>query len=153
MQAVRPVQPLALLAHADQAAGFFDLPLEKTRQIFEKACNPAAWMPAAVPGLHLFDLIPGPRWANADAGLIRFEPGVSFPHHSHMGEERVLMLEGAIRFTDGSEQHAGEELIMPPGSAHAFTVLPEGATYGLILGTGVIVDGFGPYPNAVKRVP
>lgn len=153
MQATRPVQPLTLTAHADKAAKFFDLPADKARKILEKACNPAAWSPAAVPGLSLFELIPGPAWAQSDAGLIRFEPNVSFPHHTHMGEERVLMLEGGIRFADGSEQHAGDEVIMPAGSSHAFTVLPEGATYGLILHQGVIVDGFGPYPNSAKRVP
>src|SRR4029077_3392146 len=103
-----------------------DISVDKAQMILEKASNPASWFPAAIPGLHLFDLIPGARFAGADAGLIRFEPNTRFPKHSHMGEERVLMLEGGIRFDDGTEQRAGEELVMPAGSEHAFTVLPEG---------------------------
>ena len=41
------------------------------------------------------------------ASLIRMPPGSRYPRHRHLGEERFLMLQGGVRFDDGSSADAG----------------------------------------------
>jgi anti-sigma factor ChrR (cupin superfamily) len=47
------------------------------------------------------------------------------PDHRHLGEERLLILEGSLVETDGSEFRAGDLVVKPAGSSHAFHI-PEG---------------------------
>ena len=65
--------------------------------------------------------------------LLKFDPGASYPNHSHPGGEEVYVLEGEIRF--GSTQlNAGDYLYTPPNATHSvfsrtgcvlFLVVPE----------------------------
>lgn len=49
--------------------------------------------------------------------LLRFEPGASYPHHSHPAGEEAYVLEGEVAF---GERHlrAGDYLYTPPGGTH-----------------------------------
>lgn len=50
--------------------------------------------------------------------LLKFDPGASYPNHTHPGGEEVFVLEGAVRF--GSIQlEAGDYLYTPPNETHA----------------------------------
>jgi anti-sigma factor ChrR (cupin superfamily) len=134
----------------DKMAEFFDVSVNAARAILEKASNPAAWEPGPIPGMHLFHLQPGPAYAAADAGLIRFEGGVAFPKHTHLGLEHTLMLEGGVALDDGTHLRAGDRLVKPAGSAHAYTVHPEGCLFALVLYTGVDIEGVGPLTTSKK---
>jgi putative transcriptional regulator len=132
------------LAWATKLAGFFDVTVEQARAILHKAAEPTAWEADRFPGMFLFHLRPGPKWAGADAGLVRFEGGVVFPNHEHVGNEYTLMLEGGVRFSDGSMCRAGDPpRHMERGTQHSFQVLDEGALYGLILFDGIEIPGVG----------
>jgi len=143
MQAIRPVQPVRNLDRADQVAKFFDLPSSEARALLEKAANPAAWEAAPWPGLYLMHLVAGPKFAGADAGLVRFDGGSTFPVHAHDGDEHTLMIEGVVTFTDGRRLEAGGYELMQPGREHGFTVDAEGCIYAQMLYVGIDIPGIG----------
>jgi anti-sigma factor ChrR (cupin superfamily) len=50
--------------------------------------------------------------------LIRMEPGCGYPRHRHVGDEHVLVVQGA--YADGHGTHGtGELVVHPDGSEHA----------------------------------
>ena len=55
--------------------------------------------------------------------LVEFAPGVSFPRHSHPGEELVYVIEGSLEYAlEGRPPvtlKAGEVLLIPTGTPHA----------------------------------
>lgn len=129
------------LVHASAFAKFFEVSVERARALLQKASGQAAWAAGPIPGMELFHLLPGARFATADAGLVRFAPGVEFPTHRHLGEERTLIFEGGFRMSDGKELRAGEELVMPADSSHAYRVLEAGCLFALVLYKGVEIPG------------
>jgi putative transcriptional regulator len=143
LQATRPVQPLKPMQLVDQLAQFFDVSVATARSILHKASNPAAWVASPLPGMHLLHVLGGKRLAGADAGLVRLAGGMSFPWHTHLGEEQTLILEGGVTLNDGHVQRVGEILVMDGGSRHAYTVHEEGCTFALTLHGGVDIDGIG----------
>ena len=55
--------------------------------------------------------------------LVEFAPGVSFPRHSHPGEEIVYVVEGSLEYQLDDKPpvtlKAGEVLFIPNGGVHA----------------------------------
>ena len=50
--------------------------------------------------------------------LLKFDPGASYPNHSHPAGEEVYVLEGEVRF--GPDQlKAGDYLYTAPGATHS----------------------------------
>jgi hypothetical protein len=138
------VQPVAHLEHSERLAGFFDVPPAAARTILEKASNPAAWAASPLPGITLLHLAPGPAFAGADAGLVRFDGGVQVPLHDHEGQERTLVLSGGMTFADGSTlAPGGAPLVMQRGQKHAFTAAAEGCLYAVTLYGGIYIEGIG----------
>ncbi len=75
--------------------------------------------------------------------LVEFAPGVSFPKHSHPGEELVYVVEGTLEYAlDGrppATLKAGDVLFIPAGTPHA--VRNVGATKATELGTYIVEKG------------
>lgn len=63
--------------------------------------------------------------------LVEFAPGVSFPRHSHPGEEFVYVVEGSLEYQlDGKPPvtlKAGEVLFIPDGAVHAVRNVGNGS--------------------------
>ena len=63
--------------------------------------------------------------------LVGFAPGVSFPRHSHPGEEIVYVVEGSLEYQlDGKPPvtlKAGEVLFIPDGAVHAVRNVGSGS--------------------------
>jgi len=60
-------------------------------------------------------------WESLQA-LVTFEPGSTFPRHSHPGEEIIYVTEGSVDYeVDGKwlTVKAGEVLFIPNGTVHA----------------------------------
>jgi quercetin dioxygenase-like cupin family protein len=60
----------------------------------------------------------------------RFEPGASFPRHSHDQEQVTLVLEGAVEMALAEERitlESGGFCIVPGGTAHGITAGRAGA--------------------------
>lgn len=77
-------------------------------------------------------------WETLQA-LVSFEPGASFPRHSHPGEEIIYVTQGTIEYEVAGKPvtvKAGEVLFIPYGVVHAAKNTGEGpaaelATYVL----------------------
>lgn len=103
---------------------------------------PGAWDGGPRSGVALLHLDGGPSVKDAVTGFVRVEVGAEFPEHSHVGDEVVLVLQGAFEDSDGTVFRAGDEAWMPAGSTHRFRSLGPARLVGLaIVHGGVIVDG------------
>ena len=61
-----------------------------------------------------------------------FEPGASFPIHSHPQEQITVIAEGAVEMTIGGETQTlgpGDWSVAPGGVEHGITAGPEGASF------------------------
>jgi quercetin dioxygenase-like cupin family protein len=63
--------------------------------------------------------------------LVEFAPGVSFPEHSHPGEEIAYVVEGSLEYALEGRQpvtlHAGDALFIPAGAPHAVKNVGNGS--------------------------
>ena len=75
--------------------------------------------------------------------LVEFAPGVSFPRHSHPGEELVYVTEGSLEYAlEGRPPltlKAGEVLLIPAGTPHA--VRNVGSNKAAELATYIVEKG------------
>jgi putative transcriptional regulator len=120
----------------ERLARFFDVTTERARALLELASEPLAWTPGPTSGISLIHLQGGPRFARADAGLVRLAPGARFPRHRHNGDEFGLILEGGFIDADGTVVRAGEQHDRAAGTSHDFVALPEGCVFA-----AVVIDG------------
>lgn len=63
----------------------------------------------------------------AESWLIRLEAGAHAPSHDHPAAEECLVLEGAIRYLEGSTLHAGDYEMVRAGAHHSELVSDTGA--------------------------
>lgn len=128
--------------HFDKLSLLFDLGEPELLEIAENSALDERWEHLSITGVRLFHLAPGPALAGADAGLVSIPAGASFPLHRHLGEERTLVLEGALSESDGTLYRPGDPLTMRADTSHAFQVLP-GATliYAVVLFGPIEIDG------------
>jgi hypothetical protein len=106
---------------ADRVARFFDVARERAAELLDWIDEPGRWE-RQLDWIHLLHLEGGPAVAGADAGFVRLRAGAQFPAHRHLGDERVLVLQGAIHLDDGRVLRRGDEVESPVGTAHSFYV-------------------------------
>jgi hypothetical protein len=123
----------------------FDLGDAALSELFERAATTEAWQATLLPGTRLLHLPGGARVAGADNGLVRIDGGLRFPMHRHLGEERVLLLQGGyIDEPSGRVYRAGDLHVMSEGESHAYTTLPEAELWlAVSVVGGVEVEGYG----------
>jgi putative transcriptional regulator len=92
--------------------------------------DPMAWLDRGVPGMRVARARAGPALRGARVCFLEAAPSARHPLHRHVGEERVLLLEGGFRLDDGREVHAGDLVVSASGSMHAFTVFADGRCVG-----------------------
>jgi hypothetical protein len=105
-----------------RAAELFDLPESVIISELGRLAEPKVWRFAGLPGIQHATVKGGPKVASAETLFVRFAPGVRFPKHRHTGLERVLVLEGSYRDTNGVEHRAGELREWAEGTEHGFLV-------------------------------
>ena len=127
----------------DRLAVLFDLPVEGIRAVLSAIDgDPGAWTQGPIPGVGLLHFDGGPAVAAADNGLVHLEPGTPFPHHKHLGQEEVLVIEGAYRADDGRIYRAGDRHSMTAGTEHSYEVLPDArCIFAVCLHGGIEIDG------------
>jgi putative transcriptional regulator len=133
---------------ADKFARVFDLARDKAEWLIAQIGAPRregdGWRPGPMPGMELFDFKAGPRLVGADTGLVRFPPNMTFPKHSHLGRETMLVLQGGFTTDDGKHVGPGDELTMEEGSAHEMLIDGDGCVSAVSLRVGIYVEGVGP---------
>ncbi|MEI9940576.1 MAG: cupin domain-containing protein [Pseudomonadota bacterium] len=103
----------------DKLTQFFDLSAEALRSIFARAGNEAAWEQGPLPWVSLFHFQGGPAVAGFDTGFVRLKKGMPFPPHRHLGQERVLILDGGYFDHEQRWYGAGDFHDMSEGSQHS----------------------------------
>jgi len=103
----------------------FDLSAEALRAIFVRAANLADWEPGPLPWVSLFHFQGGPAVAGFDTGLVRLKKGMSFPPHRHLGNERVLILEGGYFDHEQRWYGPGDVHDMADDSQHSLLMNPD----------------------------
>lgn len=98
---------------------FFDLSVETLRSLFQRAGNEAEWEQGPLPWVSLFHFQGGPAVAGLDTGFVRLKKGMPFPPHRHVGDERVLIIDGGYFDNDGKWYGPGDVHDMSHGTQHA----------------------------------
>ena len=120
----------------DRIAALIDLGADAVRPLLSRIDDAAAWEPG-LPGMHMQHFQAGPRFATADAGFVRLQPGMAFPRHRHLGPELTIVLEGAMR-TGDQVYGPGAVLEMAEGTVHDYGATAERDLVVLTIQTGII---------------
>jgi predicted ChrR family anti-sigma factor len=118
----------------------WDLGAEQVRSLFEWM-KTAHWEPSGIPGVDVLHIQPGPAAAHADAGFVRFVPGLEFPFHDHIGDELQLILDGDMTDNRGIVYRVGDTMSMPVGTTHSFVIGADGCVIALSLVGGIVING------------
>ena len=105
------------LPFLDRSMALFDLPEAETQVHLRSVDEPDAWEDM-LPGVRYRDFDGGPGLADAHVGLVRLAPGEAFPRHSHVGEERTLVLQGELVDDEGRHYRAGDLIVSADGTTH-----------------------------------
>lgn len=108
---------------ATQVASLFDLPVDAVTALFERMSGSEGWFAGPAAGVEVFPVNAGPKLGDALTALLRIAPGAEFPHHEHLGPERVLVLQGGYRCSTGPEVWRGEIDHRVGGTSHSFVAL------------------------------
>jgi hypothetical protein len=106
-----------------RVARMFDLDEESAGRTLEVLVSPSAWIDGPLPGIRCAPIVAGPRCTAGMNMFIAADPGARFPIHQHLGEERVLVMQGAFREDDGSVARPGDLVVKASESTHDFVVL------------------------------
>jgi quercetin dioxygenase-like cupin family protein len=125
-----------------RVARLLDLSLDGTRPLLLAIDGGAKWDRGPRQGIELFHVDGGPAVENAVTGFVRIAPGTEFPEHSHLGEEVVLVLQGACEDSGGAVFGAGDEARMAAGTHHHLRAIGEvRLLYLAVIDRGVVIDG------------
>ncbi len=113
------------LPFLDRLMSLFDLPESETQREIDTIVSPGDAWEELLPGCSFRDFDGGPGLGEAHAGLVRLRPGGVFPAHRHVGEERMLVLQGRVRDEHGNEYRAGDLFVMADGTSHELTVVGD----------------------------
>ena len=105
------------LPFLDRFAGLCDLPSDEAQEHLHKIDQDDAWEDMT-DGVRFFDFEGGPAIGDAHGGLVRVAPGAKFPMHTHVGEERILVLQGVAEDDRGNTFRPGDFIVSDDGTAH-----------------------------------
>lgn len=101
----------------------------------------ASWQAGPAPEVSLLHVRGGPRVEGAVTGFVRIGHGGVFPDHEHVGDETVLILQGACE-DDGAVYRPGDVARRGPGGPHSVRqVGPIELVYLAVVEGGVVIDG------------
>jgi anti-sigma factor ChrR (cupin superfamily) len=133
--------PMRYAPFFDRLAELFDLSESDIEALLEKARDERSWQRTLLPGVRRFELRPGPRLRGAEAYLMRFSPGLTFPAHRHRGSESLFVLEGSYVDTSGTRVGPGDRQEMPAGSEHTLRVQKGGPCVAAVVSGGIEFTG------------
>jgi putative transcriptional regulator len=114
-------------AFSARLARLFDVTVERARELLGLIDRPESWRPQ-LPGIALVHFEGGPATAGADCGFVRIDPGVTFPAHTHLGEEVTLVLSGQFRdVANNLTSSPGDDYLQAAGTTHDLTCVSEEA--------------------------
>lgn len=131
-----------LLPFLDRMMALFDLPEAQAQAHLHSVDDDEAWEDM-LPGVRFRDFDGGPALGDAHGGLVRLQPGEAFPHHSHVGEERMLVLQGELCDDEGQHLRPGDLVVSVDGSAHGLRAVGDReAVYAAVV-VAIVITGLG----------
>jgi anti-sigma factor ChrR (cupin superfamily) len=106
-----------------RVARLFDLDEASAGRTLQALVSPNAWIDGPLPGIRCAPVTVGPGCTGRMNMFIAGDAGARFPIHRHLGEERVLVMQGAFREDDGNVARPGDLVLKTADSAHDFVVL------------------------------
>lgn len=128
------------LRHSARAAALLGLPHALVAAALARVdADNLEWLPL-LPTLEIHSF---PALDGRERGLLRAAAGTIFPHHGHLGEEHVLVLQGSCRDSLGHHLGPGDEVHHTAGTAHHLEIHPGPALVFAYLSDGA---DFSPAP-------
>lgn len=103
---------------ADDVASLMDVSVAKANDWLSRLDEPDVWSETAIGAVKLFHLEGGPAVENAVTGFVRLAPNTEFPEHTHLGVERMLVVQGRLRDEAGDVHGPGSLIERPAGMTH-----------------------------------
>jgi hypothetical protein len=127
----------------DVVADLADLPIDEARRLLLRVDAPStAWDPGPSAGIELLHFEGGPRVHDAVTGFVRHAPGTTFPEHDHVGDEKVLVLQGAFEDSDGVVYRSGDVATRGAASSHSYRAVgPLPLVTMAVVHGGVVIGG------------
>jgi putative transcriptional regulator len=120
------VAPRPMAAFAEKLAALFDVTPRRARALLDRLDAPEVWSPGPVEGSWVMMIDdPGPKLAGAFCGFVKMAQEVSWPRHTHLGTEHMLVLAGGFKQDDGHEVEPGMVHTMTEGSSHSFVIFDD----------------------------
>ncbi len=138
---MRPEERLA--PFADRLASMMDVTAEAARGYLARIFDPDAWE-GLIPNVSVIHLAGGPSTEGANVGFVRIEPGAGFPMHSHLGDERALILQGTLKDSTFGDARPGDSAaIEGKGQPHALEVTSDEPLIYAVVTWGIEIEGVG----------
>jgi putative transcriptional regulator len=126
----------------DQVRKMIDASRETVCSLLDSIDELTAWEAGPSESSKLMHLPAGPALAGQLVGFVRVEPGTEFPLHKHLGEETVLILQGALEDCDGTVSRRGDVVNKAAGTEHSFRAIGKlPLIYLVVLDKGVEFPG------------
>jgi putative transcriptional regulator len=127
----------------ERVADLADLSIDQARALLLRVDAPSTkWDPGPAEGIELLHFEGGPRTRNAVTGFVRHAPGTTFPEHEHVGDERVLVLQGAFEDADGAVYRSGDLAERGPITPHSYRAVgPLALVTMAVVQGGVVIGG------------
>jgi hypothetical protein len=117
------IAPRPLAGFVDKLAELFDVTPVRARALIDRLDTPAAWEPGPIADSWVMMVAdPGPKLAGAFCGFVKMGQAISWPRHTHLGTEHMLVLSGGFKQDDGVAVHPGMVHTMSEGSSHSFVI-------------------------------
>lgn len=132
--------PHRFLPFLDRSMALFDLPEAETEGHLRSVDDPDAWEDM-LPGVRFRDFDGGPGLGEAHVGLVRLAPGEAFPRHSHVGEERSLVLQGELVDDEGRRYRPGDLIVSADGTTHELRAVGDREAIYASVVTAILIVG------------
>ncbi len=123
MASARGLDPYA--GFVDRLARMFHRSTDGMAGIARRITDPATAWEELLPGIRLLHFEGGAPLATADCGIVRMDPGATFPVHRHLGHEVSMILSGVAVLEDGRTLLPGDLNPLEAGSVHTFRAGPD----------------------------
>ncbi|MCB9787626.1 MAG: hypothetical protein H6744_13170 [Deltaproteobacteria bacterium] len=127
----------------DAIARLLDLGADAARRVMAHIDDPSRWLDGPGPARSCW-VSHGPSLAGTITGFVRLPAGETFPEHTHLGDEQMLILQGVcVDGVDGTESRPGDLRTQQAGSSHDFRVPAGGPEllYLTVIHQGVEIGG------------
>ena len=118
-----------------------DLDRGAAEDLLRAVDEPERWSTGPAPWIHLLHFEGGPKTARCITGIVKVEPGRSFPRHGHLGPETVLVLQGRARSGERTYER-GDLLTAGPDDVHEVEVVSDiPLVYLAVVAEGIVLGG------------